>query len=327
MMNRMVNTINGELSIDDLGCTLVHEHTVSSYSGWFVDATRFPLDKDDAMTEIVDCLSKMEACGVQSFVDATPCENGRNVELLKELSAKTQINIIAVTGFFNEESGSSTYFKLMDSLSGKGTTKQEVADLMEQEITIGIEGSGIKAGAIKLATGSKEITPFEKILFSAGGSVQKATGVPVITHTENGMFGIEQADLLISEGANPTQIMIGHADSGDLRYYSKILEKGVFLGFDRFGWNSDVMGCHDSIRLGCLIALIQMGYVKQIMISHDRNMYWASKQLPLASEGAEYWNHEHIHKRIIPQLKKAGVSEDQIHTIMVENPKRLFGGA
>ena len=324
-MIRMVDTIHGPIHPNELGGTLIHEHIASTYSGWFIDATRYPFDTSAVIAGILRDMESMKACGINSLVDATVAELGRDIRLLEEISDKTDVNIIAATGFFTESAGSPAYFKYIDAMTGNGV--KDVTELMEMEVTKGIEGTRIKAGVIKLATGFGTITPYEKMIFTGAARVQKTTGVPIITHTEKGTMGPEQADLLISEGADPKHIMIGHADSGDIKYYLNILKKGVFVGFDRWGLNDPVVsGGLDTIRLGCVIALIHMGYANQLMVGHDRGIFFISKPIPYDKSMFEHWDHTHFSKRIVPALKKAGVTDSQINSILVDNPRRFFGG-
>jgi phosphotriesterase-related protein len=38
------------------------------------------------------------------------------------------------------------------------------------------------------------------------------------------------------------------------------------------------------------------------------------------------WEPTHLFKRIIPELKSRGVTDDDLRVIFVENPKRYFAG-
>jgi phosphotriesterase-related protein len=38
------------------------------------------------------------------------------------------------------------------------------------------------------------------------------------------------------------------------------------------------------------------------------------------------WHYEHIHRDVLPALREQGVSDEQIRTMLVENPRRYFGG-
>ena len=326
-MAKSVNTVLGAISADELGITLMHEHVLAGNMGWYVDETRYPFDKEVATKIALKIMEELKSYGVKTYVDATPKDIGRNVRFLKEVSEKSGMNIVCSTGLYTDATGASVYFKYLNTLTDG---IKEIHELFTKESTEGIENTGIKAGVIKLATGLGTITPYEKMVFTAAARVQKETGVPIITHTEAGTMGPEQADLLISEGADPKHIVIGHAGgSADMKYHTSILDRGVYLAFDRIGLDSPMYHAGpDTLRVACILGLISMGYGSRIVFSHDYVMQWAGKNpCPLwPEESIKNWYPTHIFKDIIPTLRKAGVTDDQINTIMVTNPRRVFGG-
>jgi phosphotriesterase-related protein len=137
-------------------------------------------------------------------------------------------------------------------------------------------------------------------------------------------MGPEQAELLISDGADPTRIVIGHCGgNADMRYLTSILEKGVFIAFDRMGIYLDMPG---PIVRACILGLIGIGYANRIMLSHDHIGWWLGRE-PAISFPTPDWTYTHIFTSVIPALKEAGVSDETINTIMVGNIRRLFGGS
>jgi phosphotriesterase-related protein len=188
-----------------------------------------------------------------------------------------------------------------------------------------IQRTDIKAGVIKIATGYGKISPFEANVLKSAARAQKETGVPIITHTEKGTMGPEQADLLISEGADPKRIMIGHIGNADLKYQSTILEKGVYIAFDRLGIE---LIFPDSLSKACIIALVSMGYANRIFMSHDHVSVQLGKSPPrsVMDQVMPKWKLGHIFNDIVPDLKKAGVNDKQLHMILEDNPRRLFTG-
>jgi phosphotriesterase-related protein len=198
-------------------------------------------------------------------------------------------------------------------------------DTFMQEITAGIHGSGIRAGIIKVATSKGHILPYEEIVLKAAARAQKETGAPVITHTQEGTMGPEQASLLLSEGADPGKIIIGHmCGNSDIQYQLAVLDQGVTVNFDR--WGLDIL-YPDELRKATLLELLKRGFADKVVISHDHIAHWLTSQPDIpdfAKPLIANWSYTHIFRNIIPYLKKAGVTDGQINTIMVENPKRLF---
>lgn len=319
-----INTVLGPVSANELGVTLMHEHLVFSYLGWECDALSPPYDREVAADVCIKELREAKGLGLKTLVDATATDMGRDVELQKIVSEKLGINIICATGFYTEKYGKAGYFKFR---SMNYDIVAELCETLVKEITQGIGDTGVKAGVIKVATGHARISSYEEKVLRAAARAQKETGVPIITHTEGGTMGPEQADLLISEGADPTRIVIGHmCGNSDLNYHVSVLEKGVNIAFDRLG--IDIL-FPDKLRKACLMGLIGIGYIDKILLSQDCWAYRLGRPFEF-SEAAKpllaNWTYVHIFKDIIPALKDAGVSQDKINTLMVENARRLFGG-
>jgi len=327
LSNVKVNTVLGPISPEDLGVTLVHEHIVYGYPGWEGDQTIAPFDREAVVNLALNLMDQLKTLGVKTFVDATTNDGGRCPELLREVSEKSGVNIICSTGYYYEEEGMSAYWKFRSNL---GDVSGEVYELFSKEINEGIRDTGIKAGVIKVGTGKGVITDYERMMLETAAKVQKDTGIPIITHTQEGTMGPEQAALLISAGADPKRVQIGHmSDNTDIGYQLETLSHGVYVAFDRMGIQV-ILGCPtDEERYGVLIGLIEKGYSDRIMISHDYIAHWLGRPLNIPEEALPLianWHPTHLFNNVIPALKKGGVTEEQINTILVENPRRLFGG-
>jgi len=319
-----VNTVLGQVSADELGVTLMHEHLIFAYSGWDCDAMAPPYDREAAATACVEALREAKGCGLKTLVDATASDMGRDIELQKMVSDRLGINIICATGFYTERYGKTHYFKersmIYDIVS-------ELCETLIQEITQGIGNTGVKAGIIKVSTGHARISSYEEKVLKAAARAQKETGVPIITHTEAGTMGPEQADLLLSEGADPKRVVIGHmCGNSALNYHISVLEKGVNIAFDRLGIDALFP---DRLRKACLIGLLGIGYTDRIFLSQDCSAYRLGRPFEFLDTFKQMlvnWKYTHVFNNIIPALKEAGVSQEKINTLMVENPRRLFGG-
>jgi phosphotriesterase-related protein len=251
-------------------------------------------------------------------------ELGRDPEFAAAISDRTGMRVIMSTGLYNDAMGIPTHFRMLDS--------DEIAELYVREITEGIGSTGIKAGLIKAANsgmpghpGEKGITRVEEKAFRAAARAQKATGVPILVHnSETAPFGREVLDILGSEGVEPKRVMIGHSCGvGDMRYYFDILERGAWLGFDRFGIE---MVAPDRMRLASLIGLLGVGH-DRIMLAHDTVACWLGrlgKGMQNMLKSSPKWKLTHISEDILPALRKAGVSEDSIDTLLVKNPRDYF---
>jgi len=325
----MINSALGPLSPDKLGQTLVHEHFAWSYPGNEADASIAPYDREAALEVGLKVCEAAKAVGIQTIIDVTTNDvGGRDPLLYKELSQKTGINIIFATGLYTEKEGSPAYWETRMAF-GKDLSKM-ISELFIKEITDGVGTTGIKPGVIKVGS-SPTMTDYEKAVHKAAVIAQKATGAPIITHTDGPTGGVEQAEFLVSQGADPKKVMIGHVtNSKDINYHKAILAKGVSLGFDRLGL-APFFGVPDDASVQNIATLCKEGYTNKIMLSQDTVNLWLGR--PFSADAPQAvvqllskWTIDHVSKDIIPALKAQGVTDDQIKTIMVENPKNLFLG-
>jgi phosphotriesterase-related protein len=326
-MTVQVNTVTGKIASSELGKTLMHEHFIFGYAGFHGDHTVGGFDYDAAMQVAVNVAERVQAHGVKTIVDPTPNDCGRNPEFLRDVSERTGLQIVCTTGYYYEEEGAPGYFKFRATL---GSAVEEIYEMFMQEITVGIGKTGIQAGAIKVASSKNVITDYEQMFFKAAARAQKETGVPILTHTQEGTMGPEQAELLIAEGADPSKILIGHmCGNTDVSYHMRTLEKGVNIGFDRFGLQGLVGTPMDSMREAVLIGLIGLGYGDRILLAQDTVNYWLGRPfvipdvlLPLLQN----YHVTHVFENVVPVLRQAGIREEQIDQIFVQNPARVFEG-
>lgn len=319
-----INTVLGPCDGKDLGFTLIHEHLMAGLPGFELDPT--PFDRKSNVQKCADKMKELRDLGVSGFVDPCPMELGRDVEFAAEVADKSGMHIVMATGLYNEALGIPVHFRLMD-VDG-------IAEIYEQELTTGIGKTGIKAGIIKTATGGiPGITPpgsgisvQEQKCLVAAAKAQKATGAPILVHnSENEPYGREVLDILGAEGVDFNRVLIGHADGvGDMRYYFDILERGAWLGFDRFGLDAIAP---DKLRLAGLIGLLSVGF-DRIMLSQDMVECWLGRQgaaITAMMEASPNWNYTHVVRNIIPWLRQRGVPQETIDTLMIENPRNYFG--
>lgn len=326
-MNK-IQTVTGLITPDELEATLVHEHVLFAYPGYTGDITFGLFDHDAVMEKCVAACHEAKKHGVKTIVDATPNECGRNPLFLKELSERTEINIICSTGYYYEGQGAPHYFNFRQALGFP--VEDEIAEMMIREIMVGIGNTGVRAGVIKLGSSTNTITEYEQIFFRAGVRAQEETGVPIITHTTEGTMGPEQAELLISLGANPKKIQIGHMDgSTDTQYHIKTMGHGVKIAFDSCGIQGLLAMPMDTTRVEMLAQLLQNGYADQLMLSHDYVIHWLGRPLPVPPPIQQLlpnWHLSGIFAFHLPALRENGISEDQVEALLIENPRSLFAG-
>lgn len=319
-MQTTIQTTTGTATPEELGRTLVHEHVLVGYPGWELDAKAPRFKRAEAMTRAVDQMQELLDLGCNTFVDPCPMDLGRDVVFLAELSQKSGMRIICTTGAYFEAQGNTFTFKQLPV--------EDITEIYIKEIEEGIGDTGIKAGAIKIATGLRIVSQYERKLVTAGARAAKATGVPIISHTEEATCGHDQIDIVTGEGVPAGQLLVGHSDgTSDHWYRHALAERGAYVGFDRFGIS---MFQPDEVRIEGIMKLVNGGHLERILVSHDSIMCWLGRPLPYAKRFEDMlaqlpkWRSTHIFREILPRLREAGLDERQIETIMVDNPRRLF---
>ena len=314
----IVNTVTGPLDTDDLGFTLSHEHVGTNAAGLRHTFPEF-IDRDGIREQSIAAMTAAYADGVRTMVDVSTIDLGRDVGLIKEVSEGSGIQIIVATG--NHVAVPRPFADVSPDV---------IAALYIREIEEGIEGTGIKAGIIKVASDRGGITPPQEVVLRAAARTQKATGIPISTHTWSpDRVGEQQVAILEEEGVDLNRVYIGHSnDDTDLDYLFGLLNKGVWLGLDRHP-GGQVPGTPNwEERTEITRKLMDAGFTDRIFLSHDYSV-------PKARHGAEVQEqrrranpdgYNFIPRYVLPRLKELGASDGDIHQITVENPRRFFAG-
>jgi phosphotriesterase-related protein len=317
-----VQTVTGPCSPSELGRTLMHEHLLVGWPGWEAHLGDDRAAHADRRRICVERMHELRELGVRSLLDPCPIDLGRDVELAAEVAAASGVRIVCATGLYKEDEGAPAYFRFRGQF---GDAVSEMADLFVRELSEGIGDTGIRAGVIKVATGAGRITPYEESVLRAAARAHKATGAPITTHTDRGTMGLEQLAILGEEGVTASAVVVGHScGSSDLDYHLAMLDRGAYLGFDRFGLEI----LHpDRARIAALVGLLGVGFASRIVLSHDSVWCWRGRPFEVPAGVLADWEPTHLFRRIIPRLLEAGVRQEQIETMLVENPQRYFAEA
>jgi len=317
-----VQTVTGPCPPDELGTTLMHEHLMIGWPGWEAEAVADRAARRERRDRCVERMLELRELGLRSFLDPCPIDLGRDVELMAEVAQATGVRIVCATGLYKEDQGAPAYFKFHAQF---GDAVGAMTDVFVRELTEGVGDTGIRAGVIKVATSAHKITPYEENVLRAAARAHRATGAPITTHTDEGTMGPEQLALLTGEGVAPWAIVVGHScGSSNLAYHLSMLDRGAYLGFDRFGLEI----LHpDRERIASLIGLLGLGFERQIVLSHDTVWCWRGRPPVLPAEIVPDWQPTHVFRKVVPRLRDAGVPDEKIRTMLVDNPRRYFAEA
>lgn len=315
----MIQTVLGPCKADDLGVTLMHEHLLIGWPGWEADAAAPAFQRKEVLKLCIDRMHELKALGLRTFLDPCPIDLARDAEFMAEVAQATGVHIICATGLYKEDQGAAPYFKFRAQFSD---AVKEMTEAFIKELTEGIGSTGIKPGILKVATQAHRISPYEEMVLRAAARASNATDTPITTHTDEGTMGREQLDIFAAEGVNLKRVIVGHCcGSADLRYHVDMLDRGAYLGFDRFGL--EILQ-PDRLRKAALIGLLGIGFQNQIVLSHDTVWCWRGRPLPVPESAVPNWKPTHVFKNIVPALREAGVTQAKIDAMLIDNPRRFF---
>jgi phosphotriesterase-related protein len=313
-----VNTVLGPVEVADLGFTLPHEHLFTASAGIFQTYPELFGDFDDFTRQLESTLRDAHQGGVQTLIDVSTLDLGRDVRLLADMARRTGVNVICATGIWRD-------------IPRVFWTREpdEVAALFVREIEQGIEGTGIKAGIIKVANDMEGVTREGEIILRAAARASKHTGVRISTHTyAPGRVGEQQVAIFEDEGLDLDRVYVGHSnDTTDLDYLSGLVRKGVWLGMDRLGAPVPPIGPDLEGRAQTLAALIKAGFGDRLMVSHDWSVTGVSRSSdPRARLSANPDGWLFAKRKLFPRLLELGIAQDQIDRLNIDNPRHFLGG-
>ena len=315
------NTARGPVDTADLGVTLMHEHVfimtteiAENYpEGWG--------DEDRRVADAIARLDELKSRGVDTVVDLTVIGLGRYIPRIARIAAATEINIVVATGLYTYNDVPFRFH-----YQGPGTLldgPEIMTEMFVRDITEGIADTGIKAAILKCATDEPGVTAGVERVLRSVAAAHRETGVPISTHTHAGSRrGLEQQRIFAEEGVDLSRVVIGHSgDSTDLDYLEELIASGSYLGMDRFGIDS-ILPFEQ--RVDTVARMCERGHAEKMVLSHDASCYFDALPEDMVAVAMPNWHYLHIHDDVIPALKQRGVTEEQLTTMLVDNPRRIF---
>lgn len=336
----VIRTVLGDIDAGSLGVCYAHEHIIVDPCFMTQADPEFRLDSlENACAE----LQAASAAGLRAVVDAQPCDAGRNAAKLAEVSRRTGIRIICSTGlhlrkyyppdhwrdrlsaeqlaaiFIAEveqgiEAGDG--IELMGEPAWRRADAGEVSPPFRWRLEVIGEPTGRRAGVIKVASGLNALSEHERTVFEAAALAHKATGAPILTHTEQGTAGLEQIRLLSDGGVPCSKVILSHTDrKPDASYHTEMLSTGAYLEYDSaFRWKDEP----GNPTLDMVLAAFRNGFGAQVLLGTDsgRRRYWKNYG---GGPGLAY-----LLKKFAPMLLDAGLSGEDLQRIFIGNPACAF---
>ena len=341
-MPNTIMTVTGEISLNSLGITLMHEHLYANNSGWwhcpsckdrmhlansnvnmsilgelrkdpFVNKDNIILNDIEAVTNELLDLYKI---GGRTIVDPTNIGIGRNPEILQEISEKTKLNIVMGSGFYLEP----THPKYVSKMN-----KKNISELIINEFKYGVENSGIKIGLIGEIGISKDFTKEEEKVLRGAAIASRETKLPLSVHLPGWeRHGKKVLDIAKEEGCLNKQIVLCHMNPShnDVEYQQSLAENGAWIEYDMIGMDyyyaDQKAQCpYDNENALAIKNLIDNGFLHSILLSQDVFI-----KMMLKKYGGFGYTYILTHFKKI--LLSVGVTNEQINEILINNPRKVF---
>ena len=306
-----IQTVRGPVAPGEVGFTLPHEHTRCVL--WHIPARwdYWQLTGEDEV--IVPELARFRDAGGTCLVDVTLPAIGRDPRRLLRLSEASGLHVVMGCGWYRD-----AYYPAADDID-RGTV-DELADRLVAESTEGVDGTGIRPGIIgEIGTDKPWLTAREERVHRAVARAARRTGLAITTHAVMSDVGLAQLRVFEEEGADPTRVIIGHADSyPDLAHYLALIGRGASIEFDFLGMSFTPQERAGEPRVIALVLeLLSRGHAGQLLFSQD-----VCHDGQLSAFGGH--GYTYLQETFLPRLTAAGVDAATLQAITIDNPRRLL---
>ena len=341
-MGGSVQTVRGPLAPEALGVTMAHEHLLWDQTCWWKgDPEELSLREFIHQPICMENLGQvyyhahlhldnirqysvelaiaeaalLKRVGGQSLVDVTSLGLGRDPMALRAISEATGLNVVMGSGY---------YIASSHPPETRGWPAERIADQIAQEFAVGVGHTGIRPGVIGEVGISSLENADEVRMLRAAAMAQHRTGAPLYIHPP--IFekqGLAILDIVEEAGAGVSKVVLCHCDPtlADEEYHAAIARRGAFIEFDQFGVEfvatEGFFLPRDIDRIRAVRRQIELGNLERLLLSQD-----VSFKICLVKYGG--WGYAHILRDLRPFMKQEGITDDQLHTMLVDNPRRLL---
>jgi len=340
----LVQTVLGAIHPDELGVTLTHEHLLIDLAFHREPPSEaFPREifykpvtletvgylkhygyanRDDAqlldIQTAIDEIGLYKQHGGSSIVDATSMGIARDPVGLSRIARATGLNIVM---------GSSYYVGSSHPPDMSEMTEDEIFEKIVQDVTVGVDGTGIRSGIIGEVGCNFPLSDNERKVVRASGRAQAATGAPLLIHPgrdETSPFEI--IEILREMGADLSRTIMGHIDrTVFVRDNLKaIADTGCYLEWDLFGreqslyvYNLSIDMPSDARRMDDIAWVIEQGHGDKVVVAQD-----VCNKNQLIKYGG--YGYAYILESIVPRMRRRGFTEESIQRILVDNPAKVL---
>jgi phosphotriesterase-related protein len=254
--------------------------------------------------------------GGQTIVEVTNHGIGRDPLALQRMSRRTGLHIVAGCGYYLEGSHPKHV---------RGLSVDHIAAEIVRDVTEGIDDTGVRAGIIGEIGVGIDFTAEERKSLQGAARAAACTQVALTIHMPGWKRrGHEVLDIVAAEGADLRHTILDHMNPSlqDFEYQASLIERGAFLEYDMIGMDyfyadQQAQSPSDEENAVAIKRLIDAGYLHALLLSQDVFL-----KMMLTRYGG--WGYGYILRHFVPRLRRHGVTAEQIHALLVENPQRVF---
>jgi phosphotriesterase-related protein len=303
-----VLTVRGPVDAAELGTTLVHEHVLVDFVG-ADKVTPQRYDGDEVFRVVLPHILALKERGGHTLVDCTPAWLGRDPALLRRLSEASGLHIVTNTGYY----GAARHKHLPPHAFEESA--ERLAERWASEWREGIEGTGIRPGFIKTGVDAGPLSTVDRKLIAAAALCHRRTGLRIHCHTGDGTAAMGILSVLDEQGISPAAFVWVHAQNEkDRQLHLRAARAGAWIELD--GVSKDSQDAHVS----AVMDLARAGHLQRLLVSQDAGWYHVGEP-----GGGRFRPYTFLFDGFLPALRRAGLGEAAVRTLLVGNPARLLG--
>lgn len=301
----MIRTVLGNIGDEELGVTLAHEHIACYYEPFYQIMGSAYLDKAALRRRCAEVLRELkEKHGLASYIDCTPINIGRDLDLIRDIARESGVNIVTATGFYHTE-----------EVVLKRTSEHMIYEALKQDALAS------NAGLLKFGLEADEPSPFLERVLNALCRLQKELGLPLFLHTHwENRNAKPLLEKVLALGVPASSVVVCHLDdTEDADFITEVAKSGCYIGFDRIDPSDDP--AYINKTAGLIFELWNRGFGEKLLLSHDEPMYNAFQP----QQGIQQRNpYLMLFDRILPALQELGLSHADVMKLVTENPKNAL---
>ncbi|HYN05093.1 MAG TPA: phosphotriesterase [Vicinamibacteria bacterium] len=302
-----IHTVRGPIDAGQMGVTLVHEHVLVDFAG-AEKVSRSRYDAEEAFRTILPHLQDLQNRGCRTLLECTPAYLGRDPLLLRRLSEASGLNIVTNTGYYGAASD------IAVPRHAYAETARQLADRWTSEARLGIEGTAVRPGFVKIGVDAGPLSDIDRKLVEAGALCHLDTGLTLAVHTGDGAAAIEIVSILKKTGVSPEAYVWVHPQNErDRATHSWAAQQGVWLELDGVSPKSL------EVHVEAVVDLLHRDQLDRVLVSQDAGWYRVGEP-----KGGAYRPHTFLFDAFVPALRAGGLNDADLRTLLVENPARAF---